>query len=73
MPGPKVQHGNEDQQQAVLKRAADADPKHGEKWTQVTKAPENTTVGGYRLTTEQAVKKVCYPPPTTLALIKTGY
>jgi len=34
------------------------DPKHGEKWTQVSKALENITVGGCRLSADQLVKKV---------------
>ena len=54
----EVQHGTEDQQKAVLRRAEEADPKHGEKWTQVTKSLDHCTVGGCRLTTEQSVKKV---------------
>jgi pre-mRNA-processing factor 6 len=54
----EVQHGTEEQQKAILRKAEETDPKHGEKWTQVSKALENITVGGCRLSADQLVKKV---------------
>lgn len=43
----------------MLRKAVEADPKHGERWVQVAKAPENVSVGGCRLSTEQLLRKVC--------------
>eukprot|EP01012_Entosiphon_sulcatum_P018062 TRINITY_DN22807_c0_g1_i1.p1 TRINITY_DN22807_c0_g1~~TRINITY_DN22807_c0_g1_i1.p1 ORF type:complete len:943 (-),score=212.04 TRINITY_DN22807_c0_g1_i1:27-2855(-) len=54
----ELQHGTEETATAVLKRCVEAEPKHGERWVSVSKAPEYCTVGGCRLPTEQIVKKV---------------
>lgn len=49
----EVQHGNEKQQQDVINRCVSADPRHGEYWTRVSKAIENS-----RLKTDQILKQV---------------
>jgi pre-mRNA-processing factor 6 len=49
----EVQHGTEDQQKEVLKRAVEAEPHHGELWIKVSKDLNNT-----RFTPEQTLKKV---------------
>ena len=49
----EVQHGTEDQQKEVLKKAVEAEPHHGELWIKVSKDLNNT-----RLNTEQILKKV---------------
>ncbi|XP_077241716.1 protein STABILIZED1-like [Tasmannia lanceolata] len=38
----ELQHGSEDQQKDVLKRCVAAEPKHGERWTAISKAVENS-------------------------------
>ncbi|KAL5974512.1 Protein STABILIZED1 [Asimina triloba] len=38
----ELQHGSEEQQKDVLKRCSTAEPKHGERWTQISKAVENS-------------------------------
>ena len=49
----EVQHGNEETQREVMERCIAAEPKHGEKWTKVSKAVENS-----HLPTEAILKKV---------------
>jgi pre-mRNA-processing factor 6 len=49
----ELQHGTEEAQQQVVARCVEADPRHGEKWTSVSKAVENS-----RLKTEEILKKV---------------
>jgi pre-mRNA-processing factor 6 len=49
----ELQHGNEEQQQLVLKKCIDADPRHGQAWIKVSKDTSNT-----RLKTEQILKRV---------------
>ncbi|XP_078440246.1 pre-mRNA splicing factor-like protein [Wolffia australiana] len=38
----EVQHGSEEAQREVVQRCVAAEPKHGEKWTRVSKAVENS-------------------------------
>eukprot|EP00736_Rhodelphis_marinus_P011035 Rmarinus@m.12531 len=47
------QHGDEEKLRGVVDRCVKADPRHGELWCQIRKAPENRT-----LTTEQVLVKV---------------
>nr|WJH19485.1 U5 snRNP-associated 102 kDa protein (U5-102 kDa protein) [Euglena gracilis] len=54
----EMQYGTEESQKEMLRKAVEADPKHGERWVQVAKAPENVSVGGCRLSTEQLLRKV---------------
>ncbi|KAL3680864.1 hypothetical protein R1sor_023820 [Riccia sorocarpa] len=49
----ELQHGTEEQQQEVLKRCSAAEPRHGERWTRVSKAVENA-----HQPTEAILKKV---------------
>ncbi|XP_020256952.1 protein STABILIZED1 [Asparagus officinalis] len=49
----ELQHGNEDTQKDVLKRCVAAEPKHGERWTSISKAVENS-----HLLVEAILKKV---------------
>lgn len=49
----EVQHGTEEQQREIIRRCTEAEPHHGEKWTQVSKAVENSG-----LKTEQILKMV---------------
>jgi pre-mRNA-processing factor 6 len=37
----ELTHGNEEQQNDVRQKCAQAEPRHGEEWTKVAKAPEN--------------------------------
>lgn len=37
----ELQHGTDEQQQEVLKKCVSAEPRHGERWTQTSKAVEN--------------------------------
>lgn len=38
----ELQHGSDEQQKDVLKRCVGAEPKHGERWTAISKAVENS-------------------------------
>ncbi|KAJ6828622.1 putative protein STABILIZED1 [Iris pallida] len=49
----EVQHGPEENQKDVLKRCIAAEPKHGERWTSISKAVENS-----HLPVEAILKKV---------------
>ncbi|CAK9227985.1 unnamed protein product [Sphagnum troendelagicum] len=49
----ELQHGSEELQQEILQRCTSAEPHHGERWTQMTKAVENA-----HLSTEAILKKL---------------
>ena len=49
----ELQHSGEDVQQDVIQRCAAAEPRHGERWTKVSKAVENA-----HLSTEAILKKI---------------
>eukprot|EP00164_Ancoracysta_twista_P004398 GFYU01005929.1.p1 GENE.GFYU01005929.1~~GFYU01005929.1.p1 ORF type:complete len:962 (-),score=313.69 GFYU01005929.1:140-3025(-) len=57
----ELQHGTEDQQEAVLNRCRQAAPRHGERWIAVSKAIEN-----YRLQTEDVLRRVAAQVPLVL-------
>eukprot|EP00002_Diphylleia_rotans_P016712 TRINITY_DN3249_c0_g1_i4.p1 TRINITY_DN3249_c0_g1~~TRINITY_DN3249_c0_g1_i4.p1 ORF type:complete len:119 (-),score=20.99 TRINITY_DN3249_c0_g1_i4:241-597(-) len=48
-----VQFGTEDEQNEVIRRCKEAEPRHGEVWQKVSKADEN-----WLMKTEQILKKV---------------
>lgn len=48
----EMQHGTEEQRKEVVTRCVTAEPRHGELWTRVSKAPGNS-----RLSTEQVLTK----------------
>ncbi len=49
----ELQHGSEELQQEILQRCTSAEPHHGERWTQMSKAVENA-----HLSTEAILKKL---------------
>lgn len=49
----ELQHSDKDAQQYVIDQCVAAEPRHGEKWTQVSKAVENT-----HFSTEAILKKM---------------
>ncbi|CAK9227238.1 unnamed protein product [Sphagnum troendelagicum] len=49
----ELQHGSEELQQEILQRCTSAEPHHGERWTQMTKAVDNA-----HLSTEAILKKL---------------
>jgi len=49
----EIRNGSEEQQQQVLKRCIEAEPRHGEKWIEVSK-----DIANVRWKTEQILKKV---------------
>lgn len=49
----ELHHGTEAQRNAIVRRCVEAEPKYGEKWTSVSKDPENIA-----LTTEEILKRV---------------
>lgn len=57
----EMKHGNEEQQQDLVKRCVAADPRHGEAWTKVSK-----DIGNIRLKTEEIL-------PLVAALLPNPY
>lgn len=49
----ELQHGDEEKQEDVLKRCIAAEPKHGERWQEISKAVENS-----HQTVEAILKKI---------------
>eukprot|EP00735_Rhodelphis_limneticus_P003620 TRINITY_DN1510_c0_g1::TRINITY_DN1510_c0_g1_i1::g.28127::m.28127 TRINITY_DN1510_c0_g1::TRINITY_DN1510_c0_g1_i1::g.28127 ORF type:complete len:912 (-),score=274.68,sp/Q91YR7/PRP6_MOUSE/55.58/0.0,PRP1_N/PF06424.7/1.7e-43,TPR_14/PF13428.1/84,TPR_14/PF13428.1/0.065,TPR_14/PF13428.1/1.3e+03,TPR_14/PF13428.1/1.7e+02,TPR_14/PF13428.1/0.031,TPR_14/PF13428.1/1.1,TPR_14/PF13428.1/35,TPR_14/PF13428.1/3.7,TPR_14/PF13428.1/0.0032,TPR_14/PF13428.1/26,TPR_14/PF13428.1/0.98,TPR_14/PF13428.1/1.4e-05,TPR_14/PF134 len=49
----EIQYGDEEKQKQVIERCVKADPRHGDLWPQVRKAPEN-----WKLKTEEILRKV---------------
>ncbi|MES1920190.1 Pre-mRNA-processing factor 6, partial [Bonamia ostreae] len=51
-----LQHGTEEEQQNLLERCSEAEPKHGEKWTSVSKKPGNMKKSTADILKEAALK-----------------
>lgn len=49
----ELHHGNDEQRNSVIRRCVEAAPRYGEKWTSISKDPEN-----FELTTEEILKRV---------------